>query len=410
MSVTTRQNQSSSDSGALTIALLESHDELRGLETDWSDLLRRMDYQGPFLSFDWLATWWRHFGAGKRLFVITVRNRQGQLVGLAPLHLDAAGTSPWGFRKLGFLGAGPSDRLDLLVDPQYLRPTIGAMAALLRERRRDWDYVELSECDEASAALAELRRQLQEMGFAERVASASVCPYVVLPASFEEYLQGLGSNQRRNFRRRLRALQRLGKTEFAELRSPDEVRTGFEDLVALHRMRFSHKNEASGFLDRELPFHREVLRSNLGQERARVFVLRVDGRAIGAWYGFSVGPVFLSYQSGMDPAWSHLSAGLVTLGSTIERAILGGHREVDFLRGDEEYKYQWTDRSRRNQHVLLFNTRLRSRAAHVHAALRAGTREAVRRARRAAKAVLKHIPLGNKASRTRPSPPPQSDE
>jgi CelD/BcsL family acetyltransferase involved in cellulose biosynthesis len=395
MRITTQQNHSSvsefSAHSALDTLVLTSDDELSGLEADWIALLRRMNCQSPFLSFDWLTTWWRHFGAGKHLFVVTVRNSRAQLVGLAPLCLGGGWTSLWGFRKLGFLGTGPSDRLDLLVDPRYLRPAVRAMAASLFERRREWDYVELSECDEASAALGELRCTLKELGLAERVALGSVCPYVVLPESFNEYLQGIGPNLRRNFRRRLRALQRLGKVEFVELHSPNDVRVGFEDLVGLHRLRFSQKGEASGFLGQELPFHRDILHTGLGQEKARVFLLRVDGRSVGAWYGFSMGSVFFSYQSGMDPDWSHLSVGLVTLGSTIESAISRKHSEVDFLRGDEDYKFQWTNRSRRNFNVLLFSARPRSQAARVQATVHAGARSLVRRARRVAKGALRYV-------------------
>ncbi|MFO1265676.1 MAG: GNAT family N-acetyltransferase [Rubrivivax sp.] len=379
--------------GALQAALLTSGDELRRLEPDWRELFRRIDCPSPFLSFDWLNTWWENFGADLRLYVIAVRDREQRLVALAPLCLAANAKGLLRGRRLGFLGPGPSDRLDLLVDAARLAPAVHAIADLLVERSREWDCIELTECDENSASLIELRDTLRKRGFSEQIAAGSVCPYVALPPTFDDYLQELGPNLRRNFRRRLKALQRHGKVEFLACSDIDNVRTGFEELIALHGLRFSQKGEASGFLERELPFHRAILRTPLGSDRARLFALRLDGRAIGTWYGFSLGSVFYSYQSGMDPKWSHLSVGLVTLGSTIEAAIGQGHREVDFLRGDEEYKFQWTSRSRRNLNVLLFSQRPRSQAARLGAAVQSRARSIEKKLRGLAKAALVRMGL-----------------
>lgn len=395
--------------GALHATVLTSGDELRRLEADWRELFRRIECRSPFLSVDWLITWWEELGADLRLFVIVVRDREQRLVALAPFCLAAKAPGLLGGRGLGFLGPGPSDRLDLLVDPSLLRPAVHAIVDVVVERSGEWDCIELTECDEDSAALMEFRSRLREKGFAEQTAAGSVCPYVVLPSSFDDYLQQLGSNLRRNFRRRLKALQRHGKVEFLALSDIDDVRKGFEELIALHGLRFSQKGEASGFLERELPFHRAILQTPLGIERARLFVLRLDGRAIGTWYGFSLGSVFYSYQSGMDPKWSHLSVGLVTLGSTIEAAIGQGHREVDFLRGDEEYKFQWTSRSRRNLNIRLFSRRPRSQAARLGSAVQSGARTIEKRLRSLAKAALVRMGLRSE-KRNRPTESEQAQE
>jgi CelD/BcsL family acetyltransferase involved in cellulose biosynthesis len=179
----------------------------------------------------------------------------------------------------------------------------------------------------------------------------------------------------------------------------------------LHGKRFSQKNEASGFLERELPFHRAVLQTAMGVDWARLYILRLDGRAIGTWYGFSLGGVFFSYQSGMDPEWSHLSVGLVTLGSTIEAAIEQGHREVDFLRGDEDYKFQWTSRSRKNLNIQLFSRRLRSQAARLGETAHAGARAWLGSLRRLAKAGLIRMGIRRgKASRPGEGARPEAEQ
>jgi len=46
------------------------------------------------------------------------------------------------------------------------------------------------------------------------------------------------------------------------------------------------------------------------------------------------------YNSGLDPAYASLSPGWVLLGRLIQWAIEHGRREIDFLRGDESYKFR----------------------------------------------------------------------
>ncbi|HEV3005893.1 MAG TPA: hypothetical protein VGX78_15610, partial [Pirellulales bacterium] len=67
----------------------------------------------PFRRWEWLEAWWRHYRRkGAELFVPTVRDGDGELVGLAPWYL---GRSTRAGRVVRFLGSGEvcSDDLTL---------------------------------------------------------------------------------------------------------------------------------------------------------------------------------------------------------------------------------------------------------------------------------------------------------
>jgi CelD/BcsL family acetyltransferase involved in cellulose biosynthesis len=46
------------------------------------------------------------------------------------------------------------------------------------------------------------------------------------------------------------------------------------------------------------------------------------------------------YNSALAEKFSNLSPGIVLIGLLIQEAIEEGHKFFDFMRGDEEYKYQ----------------------------------------------------------------------
>src|SRR5438552_2165878 len=90
-------------------------DELTALAGDWNRLARGV----PFCSFEWLATWWRHYqpamAAMQRhveLYVVCVTDGD-QLVGLAPWYLERSRAAGCVIRFLG-TGEACSDYLSVL--------------------------------------------------------------------------------------------------------------------------------------------------------------------------------------------------------------------------------------------------------------------------------------------------------
>ena len=55
----------------------------------------------------------------------------------------------------------------------------------------------------------------------------------------------------------------------------------------------------------------------------------------------------------MDPDARDLSPGVVMVARYIEAAIASGRRELDFLRGDEPYKYEWGAQDEPIQRLLV---------------------------------------------------------
>ncbi len=73
----------------------------------------------------------------------------------------------------------------------------------------------------------------------------------------------------------------------------------------------------------------------------RLTFLSVGGRRIAAGIHFETPDAFLFYNMGVDPDARDLSPGILLIGSVVQRALAAGVRRLDFLRGNEPYKYEW---------------------------------------------------------------------
>jgi CelD/BcsL family acetyltransferase involved in cellulose biosynthesis len=342
---------------------------LEQLAPDWRELFQRIGCRNPFLSHEWVTSWWRHWGGHHRLLVITIRNRVGRLVAVAPFAIQQSRLGKWGPRALSFITTHAfigSYHLNLLMDPEYEAVSIQAIASMVEQRRTEWDFIAFTLSDQVSTPLKRFCDRLRSAGMTEKIVETQsvACPYAELPPSFEEYLKGVGSNVRYNFRRRRRALEREG-IEFVALKERGEILGQFGELFRLHRLRF----EGRGIMNSDLlrsgvyEFHLEAAAQLAESGMASLLLLKVRGQAIAALYGFSAGKTFSFYQAGMDPAWARLSVGLVMMGCSIEEAIRSGHDEYDFLGGANPYKFQWANKVRQDGMTCLFDGRARSQLA-----------------------------------------------
>ena len=47
------------------------------------------------------------------------------------------------------------------------------------------------------------------------------------------------------------------------------------------------------------------------------------------------------YACGFDPAFASVSPGKLVIGQIVDDAVAAGYHELHFLRGQEDYKYEW---------------------------------------------------------------------
>lgn len=351
--------------GALHGEWIATTEKFLQLAEEWNELYLRAAPDNAFLTFEWMFTWWQHWGKDRRLAIIAVRNACGRLVALAPFYVARSFPAALGARRLSFLADSHvgSDYLSFLAEPQCEDAAVEEIARTLLRRRSQWDYLELRDAVDAPP-LARLFARLEDAGMIARRTAASVCHHVPLPATFDEYLAGLSTNLRCNFRRRSRAIQGEGRTEFLALSEPADLERYFPELLRLHGMRSEQRGRHSAFLRPGVPaFHRDAIKALAARGRARLFLLRVDGETVAVLYGFSVGKTFQFYQCGMHTGWLRNGVGQLMIGNSIREAIRSGHADYDFLRGDESYKAQWANQARHTTTVRLFDRRPASLAA-----------------------------------------------
>ncbi|HET8541366.1 MAG TPA: GNAT family N-acetyltransferase [Anaeromyxobacter sp.] len=347
--------------GAIAVSHARDAARLSTLRAEWTALFDAAASPSPFLSWEWLDTWWRRFGGRRRLWLLEARDPAGRLAGALAL---ASRPGLVGVRRWRLLGNGVTgaDHLDVLARAGDAPAVREAIARALAAERAAWDVLDLEDLPCGTPTAEALRRALAPRGVRIAAQRGWVCPGFAVRGTFEAHLARI--RRRETYGRRVRWLARQPGFRIDVATTPAEAPHAMDDLLRLHRLRWAEDGGSEGIPSPGVEaFHREVAPLLAARGWLRLYRLLVDGKAIAAVYGIELGRRFYYYQSGYDPAWSARSPGLVLVGRTVEDAYARGVEDYDFLRGTEAYKLDWATDRRDTLTLRLSAPTLRAGAA-----------------------------------------------
>jgi CelD/BcsL family acetyltransferase involved in cellulose biosynthesis len=343
----------------------------------WDALVARSAYATPFSRWAFHRAWWDGYGASAHEETLVVEDAAAPAgsppVAIVPLmhrhevepgDADERSTMRHGNEealtpveptaKAIFFGASyHADYATVLAAPTDLSDVATALVAHLAdpaathdEHPTPWDVVDLRRLrcgDPASAALtAAFDAAAPSAGWTVVREREDVSPVVTLPegVDFEGYLDTLDKKARHEIRRKIRRAEAAGSIALTE--STDPV-SDLPRFIEFHQAKWGERGlfppNPGG--DASRVFIRRLFEAFGPGGPARLSFLAVGERQIGAGIHFDDGHTISYYNAGVDPEARDLSPGVILVARYAQAAIAAGRRRLDFLRGNESYKYEW---------------------------------------------------------------------
>lgn len=346
---------------------LASEKEFAEARDEWNALLEKSATNEFFLLWEWVSAWWEGFKSpDKRLCILFGRNSSGDTIGIAPFYVE--GGNPGGVRKKKVARLCSShetypDHLDFICAREYGELFPEAVFKYFESHGEQWDVIRLDGVKEDSV----LRRYLtgqrgRPNNFLMESREGSVCPYLPIGGSFKEYLNTFSGKTRQTILRKKKILFEREGVVFKVAGTPDELEKGLDQLFHLHYERAKRKNIASSFCsERIFDFHKKFTGLLFAQNKIILAFLYKGSEPIASWYCIRHANKYYYYQSGLSDLGEQKSAGSVLLALLIEKAFDERCVEFDFLRGEEEYKFFWTQKTRSNHRIVLRKNNLHGR-------------------------------------------------
>ena len=277
----------------LNLVIFESFDRLAVVRDEWDKVVAR--FGGDiYFTFDWLETWWKHYGADRSLRCFLIRQGERPIAAL-PFLVETFGFGPARVRVARFVGANStipvfSPAIEPGHDEEVLRLVFDDLFG-----RRHCDAVSLSPlsdlCSLATSAVAICAVE-DDYAIAR---NDSVAPHTVftLPASFDEYFSALAKQTRSNYRRDMRNLDQVGELAHHVLKGED-ASGRFSDFVALHGQQWREVGKSGHFGDwpDSLSFNRVLVERFARRGQVRLYELMFENETLSLQFGFLLGDRF----------------------------------------------------------------------------------------------------------------------
>jgi CelD/BcsL family acetyltransferase involved in cellulose biosynthesis len=318
----------------------EAFDRVRG---EWEGLLSQCAEPIPFVTPAWQRVWLEHFRGDRELRILTARDGE-RLIGVAPLLINDGVAEFVGHYSI-------CDYMDLIVTPGFER---AFYASIFERLAADGiTTADLRGIRDASPSLDGVCDAAGACGFRVERQEEALAPSIELPETWDEYLGRLSKKDRHELRRKLRRLDTAGgDVALRVITDPAEACFMLDALFHLMRISNHHKEE---FLDRPgmVDFFRAMTETMASERMVRFYFLTFDGEPVASVLNFDVGGRLYMYNSGYDPAYAHYAVGLMSKALLVRDAIENGRTRVDFLRGDENYKYDLGGKDQQVYRLLL---------------------------------------------------------
>jgi CelD/BcsL family acetyltransferase involved in cellulose biosynthesis len=305
-----------------------SLDELAPLGDAWDELAVRA--RSPFLSFQWLRSWWKAFAKTDGI-AVALMNRD------RPLGAGACFCASSG-RLLTAAANQYSECWDVVAVDDSARKLVWRGVADLGAAR-----LRLPALPATSPSVSLAPEVLRAAGYRIAIRPDRASPYLTLPGSWEALLRTVSKNLRAQVRQSHNRLQREGSLAFRTTTSGSQLERDLNRFLLLEGSGW--KGRAGSAIrnnPRSLSLFTDFARAAARRGWLRLHFLELDGVPIAADYSCVFGGGSFMIKTAFDERYARLSPGLALRAEAIRAAIDEGLDFYDFGGQTERYKLRWT--------------------------------------------------------------------
>ena len=354
----------------MRITVLQEIPEDPTLQSQWNELVLRVENPQVFYTYEWSLAVQRAYGHALRPLVFLAYDQSNALCGLVSLALNPQGT------RTTFLCATTGDYCDFLSTSDNKLELVSLVMSDLAQRKIG--EVTLTNLPADSTTVSAIKQISARTGYHFFARTAYICAQVRLseiqlrPGDNKLMLPG-----RKMVRRSLGAMGRESLVRLEHANTRDAAASILPEFIEAHVARFSAMGRVSNLAQPERRHFLEELTRLLASPGWLALTRMMSGERALAWnYGFRFQHTWFWYQPTFVTDLERFSPGFCLLSKLIEEAAEDSALQVvDLGLGAEEYKDRFANQSRETLYVTL----RQSLAKHVKEVLRYRTAEAIRK-------------------------------
>lgn len=305
--------------------------------TDFKDPLLKKEWQHlqesedvfPQMYYQWIATWWNRYNSGKKLYIITIKDAEQNIVGIAPFCI----IKQFGVRILQSIPIHFGDFYEFIgLDSEVIELIIAHTKSF-----KKWNVVEVFNNNNESNSFPIFLEQRFE---SKRIVEILTPKFESL--TFDEFLKTISKNSRNQYKRKLRRLEKEGDVNLVIVDTWDSYMDNFEATKDIYNKRW--ERDYRPLLSEDYyRMRNEALKPLFEKQIAIMYLLQLEDDIIAFRLGFLKDKTFYDWKVSHDPKYNYYSPGFLTVGLIIKHLISTNNKAYNFMTGNYQYKRSWTN-------------------------------------------------------------------
>jgi CelD/BcsL family acetyltransferase involved in cellulose biosynthesis len=335
----------------MNIRLVDSEAEFDALEEEWNRLADRTS-ASIFSSFDYVRLAWKHFHKPTDRLLILVLEDETSVVGIAPFYITRYRRRGIPYRTVRFIAAWEGDRPRILAQVSDIQFWARILSFL--DAYPPWEALDLAE-QPLEMRDGNCGPCLARSGWYWDYAADATSWFVSLQGSWDEFLKGIKTKVRTNWRNRTKRLLALG-VERECITDVGEIQKALARFIKLETSGWKHEAGIGVAKDeRHQGFYDELLIRLAREGKASIYLMKVANEDVAGAIIFGKGEILYERHIAYKPAYSVYSPGIILRAEILKAHFGGQYKEYDMLGlsnndAGQRHKSDWATGRRESAH------------------------------------------------------------
>lgn len=317
----------------MELKVITSITDLKSHRISWGSILEEKENTNPFIEWDWINCWWKHYGHKYELCVLEMK-RNGKTIGYFPLVKEKKKF----FSLYTFMGKGKANYMDIISSTSDYEAVFDEGIKWLSNQKEKM-IIDIYGIYAGPLEQQKITDLIQKAGmyfFHEDTPSPAI-----EFSGIETDLFLKKRSKKHGMDRKERKLKKQGRLYVKKINAKE-----IEPIFLLHKKRWMGRRDTSGFsLPENRDFFRELAQINSNTVNTDIDGLYFEDKLIAFYYGFQTRGRYLFYIPSHDDDFAIFSPGRLLLKEKVLDCMNQEFETFDLSIGYESYKSDWANRT-----------------------------------------------------------------
>jgi CelD/BcsL family acetyltransferase involved in cellulose biosynthesis len=354
------------------LRIIDNTEMLSSIKKDWDNLIKECEENATiYLTYEWISTRWKHFNRNCTLNIVVIE-KYDKIIGIFPLMRKTCSLLFLKFQTLETIGAANCNNVGLF-KPENEQEVIKAFSNYIAEgilSKRQIVRLELvsEDCRFQELFLKNMDCLCDRAVYNKKYFTSA--PFIPINTNWNSYFGSLSSNRRKKMREIINRSKRKYNVEYGKF-TQDKLDFALERLFEIHTQRWHSSNIRSPFIYLENRyFYRDIADEFNKNGWLHFSFIKIDGEISSITFSFIFNKKFYLATTARKLEYAAPNPGHLHHYFLIKESFDRELNEVDFLRGDEPYKFHWTRHFRKYNNILVLKKSNSLYILYIRAALR----------------------------------------